>query len=146
MYLTPKSLNGRATRIAALENLETAAQEDPPGEEKLPKEGPAELPYVAQWTVAFLDHRVPVNVHSLQTLVSALVALAFGAQDGNLVAVLMQRAGLFPYARVKRNGEVFNNDEDLFLHQESIVVKPKSMRMDGLRNCSTSKQRAGETW
>ena len=97
-------------RIAALKDVEAAAEENPPREQELPKERPAELPYVAKCAVPFLDHGMPIDVNAFETLISALVAFAFGAEDRNLVAVLIKRTGLLPHARVKWHGKVFDDD------------------------------------
>lgn len=103
--------------------MKASAQEDPAGKQKFPKEGATKFPNVAQGAVALLNHGMPVNMNTFQAFIAAFVAFALGAQNGNLVTVLMEGAGFLPNAGVEGNREVFDNDQDLFFHSWSTVLQ-----------------------
>src|ERR1700730_18410578 len=76
--------------IAALNDVKSAAEINPPGIHKLPEQSPAEFPQISQWTVALGRHRMAVDVYAFQKLIAALVPFATRTQYRDFVAVLMQ--------------------------------------------------------
>jgi hypothetical protein len=59
---------------------------------------------------------VPINVDSVDDFVPLLIALAPWAQDGDFVAVLVQRAGFFPDTSVKGDRQVLYDNKNFLLH------------------------------
>src|ERR1700683_398082 len=104
-------------RIAALNDVKSAPEINPPRVHKLPEQCPAEFPQISQRTVALGGYRMAVDVHAFQKLVAALVAFAPRTQNRNFIAMLMQAAGFLPYPAVRGHGNVFYDDEDFFAHE-----------------------------
>jgi hypothetical protein len=77
-------------RIAALNDVKTASQKDPPREKELPKQRTTELPHVTQRAVPLLGRGVAVNMDPLKTLVTFFVAFALWAQNRYFVFVGVQ--------------------------------------------------------
>ena len=103
-------------RIAALNHAEPATQEDPPGVQKFPNQREAVFVHIAERTVPFFGRRVPVNVNTVEKLVRRRAALGSRAQNGHLVTVGVQRPSLIPHPGIERNRNIFDDDEDFFLH------------------------------
>ena len=103
-------------RIAALDHMETAAQENPPCIEKFPKQCAAVLPQISERGVSSPRHGVPVDMDPFQHFVPLGITLTPGAQNSDFVTVLLQAAGFFPHPAVKRHWQVLNDNQNLFLH------------------------------
>src|SRR5271157_1645207 len=104
-------------RIAALNDMKAAPQEDPASVEELPKERPAVFPEITQGSASFF-HRVPVDPNPIDNFVLLLVPFPSRTQYGHFIPILVQRGGLLPNTRVERNGCVFHDDKDLLLHDK----------------------------
>jgi len=63
-------------RIAALNDMESAPQKDPPGVQEFPEQGATVLAKVAEGAIAFLEYRMPVNVNSLDEFVPSVISAA----------------------------------------------------------------------
>src|ERR1700685_36286 len=103
--------------IAALNDVKSTTEINPPGVHKFPEQSPAELPQIPQRTVALGGYRMAVDVYAFQKLIAALVPFALRTQYRDFVAVLMQAASFLPYPTVERDGNVFHDDEDFFAHE-----------------------------
>jgi hypothetical protein len=66
-------------RIATLNDLETMAEENHPGVQKLPEESATILPKMAERTIALLNDWVPVDVHIIQVFILLWMILPAGA-------------------------------------------------------------------
>src|SRR5580704_1927791 len=100
--------------------MKSVTQIDPPYIPKLPKQRATVFPQISKRAIAFLGHGVPIDVDPVDTLISQLSALALGTQHGNLVSRLMQGEGLLQDARIEGDRLVLNDNEDFFLHLESL--------------------------
>jgi hypothetical protein len=59
---------------------------------------------------------MPVDMHAVEEFITFLVSLAPGAKHAYFVTSTVERSRLFPDTAVEGDGDVFNNDEDLFCH------------------------------
>jgi hypothetical protein len=67
---------------------------------------------------------VPVDVDAFDAFVAFGVAAELWAYGGNAIAGVAQGAGLLPHPAVEREGEVFDEDEDVFGQNEARGWKP----------------------
>src|SRR5580704_1326533 len=102
--------------------MEAVSQIDPPHIQKLPKQRPAVFPQVPKCAISLLRHRVSVDTDPLDNLVSLFCPLAARAQHGDLISGLIKGTGLVQYARIVRDGLVLDDNEDFFLHLESLEI------------------------
>jgi len=64
---------------------------------------------------------MPVDVDSFDNFARSPADLVPWTQHDHFVAVLIERNGFIPYARVVRNRSVFFDDEDLFFHNKGLA-------------------------
>src|SRR5215472_4956077 len=100
-------------RIAALYDLKTAAQIDPPRVKEFPEKGGAVLPDITESAIAFFRHWMPIDVDSFQKFVSFAIVLPSGTQNRDLVTVVPQRRSFLPDPRIERDGQVFDDNQNL---------------------------------
>jgi len=55
---------------------------------------------------------VPVDMNTVENLVDFLIALSTRTQYRDAIAVPMERTGFLPNARIERDGEVFDDDQN----------------------------------
>src|SRR5215831_14273276 len=77
-------------RITTLNDMKSTPQIDPPRVQKFPKQRTRVLAEIAEGTVSFFEHWVPVDMNPVDDFTPLLVALAPGTQYGHLVPVLVQ--------------------------------------------------------
>src|SRR5438034_5291525 len=92
--------------VAPLNDMKSAGQEDPPGIEELPEQGPAILPEIPKGGVAFFRHGMPINMNTFQNLAALGVAFAARRQDSDVVASVAKRARFLPHTSVKGHGKI----------------------------------------
>src|SRR5258708_20497668 len=107
-------------RIASLNHVKSARQEDPPRVQEFPEERPTIFPEIAEGSVPFFRHRVPVDVNPFQHLILA-VALAPRREHRHFVPTLIKRAHLLPHTAVKGHGEVLYDDQNFPFHECAIA-------------------------
>src|SRR5260370_42627874 len=78
-------------RIASLNNIESAGQENPPAEEKLPEKCASVFPKIAEWSISFRRHGMTIDVHAFEDFVGFPVALATRTKYVDVVSVLTKR-------------------------------------------------------
>ena len=75
-------------RIAALNDMESVSQINPPRVEELPKKRAAVFPYITESAVSLFRHRVPINVNTInESRVLLVHSLPSGTQHGDFVSV-----------------------------------------------------------
>src|ERR1700722_5269169 len=110
-------------RIATLNHVESMSQKDPPRVEKLPKQRGAVFIQIPKRTVALFGHRMPVDMDPVNYFVLAGVPLATRTQHGHVISVRMQRSGFLPYARIKRDGQILYDNQDLFFQSRGRIPR-----------------------
>src|SRR5580704_1090037 len=98
-------------RIAGLNDMEAVPQENPPGINKLPTEGPSVLPQISHRSVAFWGHWVAVDSNAAEHLVAAF-RFTPRTQDCDFVSVGMERHGFFVNAGIGGNRLILDDDEN----------------------------------
>src|ERR1700689_1188731 len=78
-------------RIAALNDMKSVLQIDPPRVKELPKQRGGVFAPVTEQVITILRMGVPVDMNPLDDFMPSLIALAPRTQDGHFVAVLVQR-------------------------------------------------------
>src|ERR1700741_2999651 len=95
--------------ITALDDIEAIAQKNPGRVQQLEQECAGVLAQVTQRLASLKRHRMTVNTHSINDLITLRTALALGAKYGHIVSVSVERLGLSPDSRIQRNGLILYN-------------------------------------
>jgi hypothetical protein len=64
-----------------------------------------------------------INVNSIQDFVPVLIAFSLRTQDTDAISSLVEREGLLPDACVERNGQIFDDYENLVCHDWIALYK-----------------------
>src|SRR5215469_2181499 len=76
-----------------------------------------------------------INVDSVENDVAIHIPFASRAQHSYLISVIVERPSFFPNTSIERDRQVFDNDENLFVHRASFVwIRYHAVlhRVDGL--------------
>jgi hypothetical protein len=103
-------------RIAGVNDVETAAEEDLQRKPELHEQRDAVFEQVAREPVRLARQRVPVDVDVIDALETFLVARSLGTDDGNRIARRRQGARLLHHPPVEGTRQVLDD------HQHSTAV------------------------
>ena len=90
-------------RVAGVENVEAAPEEDAPREDELPKQRRRVLDGIAERSLRFERQPMTVDVNSVDDLVSDFGTASLGADHGDFIAGATER-GCFPTRHDDRKG------------------------------------------
>src|SRR5580698_4470930 len=90
-------------RIASLNDMKSAGDEDPPTVQEFPEQSPTIFPQITYGAVPFFGHRMPIDVDSIENLMASPVSLTSGTKYADVITVLTQCTCLFPDTAVKRD-------------------------------------------
>src|SRR5579872_4977703 len=103
-------------RVAPLNDMKSMPKVNPPRIPELPKECAAILPQIPERTIPLLRRGVPIDLDTVDNLMSQLSTLALWTQYGDLISRLMKGTGFLQYSRIVRDWLVFDDNENFFLH------------------------------
>src|SRR5215468_2105304 len=74
--------------ITSLNYLKSTPDENPPGIEKLPKQGDAVFKDVSEGTIGLRGRRMPINMHAFQEFIALGVAFSTRTENGYFISGL----------------------------------------------------------
>src|SRR5690242_17449879 len=95
-------------RIAGLNHVKSASDEDSQSEVKLPQQRHGIFDNVTQCAACLDPQWMSKNVNSLQNLDPLLTAGACRTNDRHLIAILGKRRRFLPHSSVKRDRKIFD--------------------------------------
>ncbi len=99
-------------RVAAMDHVEAAREQDLHRQHELPKQGGRILGQVAQAGLGVLRHRVPIDLDAVEQLGTFVRRRAERADDGDHRPGVAQGARLLPDPAIERDRQVFHDDQN----------------------------------